>query len=62
MPDTLLKLADDLDAESKRLLAVAARLKTGAAGTRNRAWAHRDCADALREGITRELTKGEATP
>src|SRR5690242_19859740 len=48
--EAALKLADDLDAEAARLLATAARLKTGAAvGTQNRAWAHRDCAKALRE-------------
>jgi hypothetical protein len=55
--EAALKLADDLDTEAARLLATAARLKTGsAAGTQNRAWAHRDCAEALREVITRELS------
>lgn len=57
--EAALKLADDLDAEAARLLATAARLRTGATGTQNRAWAHRDCAKALREAITAALTGKE---
>jgi hypothetical protein len=55
--DAALKLADDLDAEAARLLATAARLETGATGTQNRAWAHRDCAKALREAIATALAR-----
>ena len=58
--EAALKLADDLDAEAARLLATAARLRTGAAtGTQNRAWAHRDCAEAIREAIGAALAGKE---